>query len=230
MQDVVTDNRIQAFDRAVVMNACHFSGLALCGLADGVCGPGNSVHVTCVTGLEAALQSLAGYRVLIITDITSVRDTLFRGLDFLVAIRPLCGYQGHRVVVCTDITDPLLLRVIHAAGPSVMVHSGESLTVMRQALRMAREDWSGTLLSPAMTEGMEMTRGLALPPREAGWFISQVEVLNLMATVRLTGVSYRALTRWRSRVARRLHRGNGTSFSVSGRNAATHRIPSSACE
>lgn len=202
------------FDRAVVMDACGLSGLAMCELAETVCGPGRSIHVTGVAGLEVCLERLQGLRVLIIARLHRSEAPLSRSLALLSRLRARRAGDGNRVLVCTDLTDPLLLRIIQSAGPSVMALRRESIPVLRQAILMARGAWPDTVLSPAVTQGMERARDIRFRPRELTWLVTQADGLGLQASALAMGVSYKTVATYRRNVARQLSQAGGGAFML----------------
>ncbi|APG19795.1 hypothetical protein A3780_20340 [Kosakonia radicincitans] len=189
------------FDRVVVMDRCFLSGQALCELAGEACGCGPGQYVNTLQALHGVLEAGAGHRMLIITELLSDREPLSAGLALLDALQTPLG-RGHcRVMVCTDLTDPLLLKVMLNRRPSVITLRRESLSVLRQAVRMTGESWPGTVLSPAVTEGLALVRDLKLAPRELEWLVTQMDGMGLKASARAMNVSYKTVATWRRNIS-----------------------------
>lgn len=191
------------FDHVLVMDRFPLSGLGLCALADGVAGRVCSEHVTTLRALHHACRRHAGERLLLITELISDTESLSRGLDLLRELAPQVRSGQYRVVVCTDLADPLLLKVTVNMMPSVVVLRREALSVLRDALRQVCMPGAGILLSPAVTDGLALAGSFTLTPREMGWLVTQADGLNLKESARAMNVSYKTVSAWRRNIARK---------------------------
>lgn len=191
------------FDRVLVMDRFPLSGLGLCALTDGVAGRGCSEHVTTLRELHQACQRYEGERLLLITELISDTESLSRGLSWLDELVPRVRSGQYRVVVCTDLADPLLLKVIVNMMPSVVVLRSEALFVLQGAIRQGGAPGTGVLLSPAVTEELALAGSYKLTRWELGWLITQADGLDLKASARAMNVSYKTVSAWRRNIARK---------------------------
>lgn len=189
------------FDRVLVMDRSALSGLGLCALADGVAGRTCSEHLTTLTALYHASLCYGGERLLIITELISNTEPLREGLALLRELAPRVRSGQCCIMVCTDLADPLLLRIIANEMPSVVVLRCESLSVLRDAIRLAGGAWSEMLLSPAVTDGLALVRRYRLTQRELEWLVTQADGLDLRASAKVMRVSYKTVSVWRRNIA-----------------------------
>lgn len=191
------------FDRVLVMDRNPLSGLGLCALADEVAGRHCSEYVSTLAELYQACERYHGERLLLITELISDTEPLRRGLALLQMIAPRVRLGQCRVVVCTGLADPLLLKVIVNVIPSVVVLRSEALSVLCDAIRLADISWPEMRRSPAVTDGLELIRDYKLTPREMEWLVTQADGLDLKASARAMRVSYKTVSAWRRNIARR---------------------------
>ncbi|EBP9815853.1 response regulator transcription factor [Salmonella enterica] len=189
------------FDRVLVMDRYPLTGLGLCALADGVAGRVCSEHFTTLNGLYRACLRYEGERLLLITELISDVESLRAGLALLRELGPRLRSGRCRVVVCTDLADPLLLKVIANEMPTVVVLRNEALSVLQDAIRLAGTPWPEMLLSPAVTEGLALTRDHRLTQRELEWLATQADGLDLKASAKAMKVSYKTVSAWRRNIA-----------------------------
>lgn len=189
------------FDRVLVMDRSPLIGLALCDLANGVACRQCSEYVADLATLHTAMSGAGRERLLLITELMTDREPLSTGLAMLDELQARLGSGHCRVMVCTDLTDPLLLKVMLNRRPSLITLRRESLSVLRQAMRMAGESWPGTVLSPAVTEGLALVRDLKLAPRELEWLVTQMDGMGLKASARAMNVSYKTVATWRRNIS-----------------------------
>ncbi|ENW8698164.1 TPA: response regulator transcription factor [Escherichia coli] len=190
-----------SFDRVLVMDRYPLTGLGLCALADGVVGRACSEHVTTLRALYHACQRYEGERLLLITELISNTESLREGLELLRELGPQIRAGLYRVVVCTDLADPLLLKVIANEMPTVVVLRSEALSVLQDAIRLAGTLWPEMLLSPAVAQGLALARGHKLTPRELEWLVTQADGLDLKASAKAMKVSYKTVSVWRRNIA-----------------------------
>lgn len=200
---IIMCNGLFPFDRVLVMDRYPLSGLGLCALADGVAGRCCSEYVSTLTALYQAYQRYPEERLLLITELISDTEPLRQGLALLQALGPRIRSGQCRVVVCTDLHDPLLLKAIVNIMPSVVVLRSEPLSVLRDAIRLAASSWPGMRLSPVVTDGLALTRDYNLTPREMEWLVTQADGLDLRTSARVMNVSYKTVSAWRRNIARR---------------------------
>lgn len=189
------------FDRVMVMDRYPLTGLGLCALADDIAGRGCSEHVTTLAELHRACRSYPDERLLFITELISNTEPLSMGLAFLRFLAPRMRSGQYRVVVCTDLADPLLLKVIANEMPSVVVLRSEALSVLRDAIRLTVSSWPEMLLSPAVTDAMRLVQHHKLTPREQEWLITQADGMSLKASAKAMKVSYKTVSAWRRNIA-----------------------------
>ena len=199
-----------ALNRVLVMDRMPLTGAVLCELAGSLAAQDGPQHVPDMTALRAALSVRPDVRTLVITELVSDRDTLTDGLVLLEWLALLRQAGRCRVMVCTDITDPLLLRAVTQKVPSVVALRHEPLSVLREAIRLSDVAWPGTMLSPAATLVVEKARDVRLTPRELDWLVTQADGMNLRASAAAMGVSYKTAAGYRRRVAARV----GQSLNV----------------
>lgn len=191
------------FDRVLVMDRFPLSGLGLCALADGVAGRACSEHFTTLRGLHQACRRYGREHLLLVTEIFSEVEPLRQGLLLLRELAPQVRSGQYRVVVCTDLADPLLLKVIVNMIPSAVVLRREALSVLEGAIRQVGAPAPGILLSPAVRDGLALAGSYALTPREMGWLVTQADGLDLKASARVMNVSYKTVSAWRRNIARK---------------------------
>ena len=205
-----------SFDRVLVMDRSALSGLGLCSLADSVAGRVCSEHVTTLTALYQACLCYGGERLLIITELISNTEPLRAGLALLRELAPRVRSGQCCIMVCTDLADPLLLKAIVHEMPSVVVLRCEPLSVLRDGIRLAGKPWPETLMSPAVTDGLALVRRYRLTPRELEWLVTQADGLDLRASAKVMGVSYKTVSVWRRNIAR--------NTGSSGKSEINHRL------
>ena len=205
------------FDRALVMDSLMLTGPVLCDLVDEVAGHSCSEHLTSLLALHARLasrvQSDPDERLLIITELTDGQGRLQDGMALLADLQDLRLQGRCRVVVCTGQTDPLLLKAVVNRRPSVVVLRREPLDALRMSVQMAGVAWPDTVLSPAVTEGMMLTRDVTLSPRELEFLVTQADGLGLKASAKVMNISYKTVATYRHNLTRRLERGRKGAFS-----------------
>ncbi|UDJ82088.1 hypothetical protein [Kosakonia oryzae] len=200
------------FDRVLVMDRAHLTGLALCNLADSVAHRPCSEYVADLSALQAAVSCAGQERLLLITELMSAGSTVRDGVTLLQALQPLQQTGQCRVMVCTDLADPLLLRAILSAHPSVLALRREALVVLQEAIRMADVDWPGTVLSPAVTEELARVQEVKLAPREMEMLVTQVDHPDLRALAQVMNVSHKTVSAWRLNVMRQMTVSRKSSF------------------
>lgn len=201
------------FDRVLVMDRFPLTGMALCGLTDDVAGRYCSQYVTTLSAVKEVLQARAGEYLLLITELMSHHETMREGMALLNSLQPLLEDGLCRVMVCTDLTDPLLLRAVVKARPSVLALRREPVAVLRQAIRLASAAWPDMVLSPAATDGLALVRDVYLTPRELEWLVTQVDTPGLQASAQVMNVSYKTVASWRRSIALRLGKSGAGSFT-----------------
>lgn len=184
------------------MDRSALSGLGLCALADGVAGRVCSEHVTTLVALYQACLRYAGERLLIITELISNTEPFRAGLTLLRELAPRVRSGQYRIMVCTDLSDPLLLSAIANEIPSVVVLRCEPLSVLRDAISLAGNICAEMLLSPAVTEALALARSYKLTPRELEWLVTQADGMSLKASAEVMRVSYKTVSAWRRNIAR----------------------------
>lgn len=203
------------------MDRYPLTGLGLCALADGVAGRVCSEHITTLSALYQACLNYEGERLLLITELISDMEPLRTGIALLRELGPRIRSGRYRVVVCTDLADPLLLKVIANEMPSVVVLRRESLSVLQDAIRLAGTPWPEMLLSPAVTEGLALARSHKLTPRELEWLVTQADGLDLKASAKLMNVNYKTVSSWRRNIAQTT--GSGGKVAINRRLARIRR-------
>lgn len=195
-------DRYFPFDRVLVMDRYPLTGLGLCALADGVAGRACSEHVSTLRALHQACRRYAGERLLLVTELVSNTESLRMGLTLLKSLEPRVRSGQYRVVVCTDLADPLLLKVIVNAMPSVVVLRSEALSVLRDAIRLTVSPWPEMQLSPAVTAALAGVQRYKLTQREMEWLVTQADGLDLKESAKAMNVSYKTATVWRRNIAK----------------------------
>lgn len=206
-----------AFDRTLVMDSLALTGMVLCDLADEAAGRPCSELLPSLSALYERLVALRASqpeaRVLIITELLDQQSSLQEGIAMLDALQGLCQGGRCRVMVCTAQTDPLLLKAVVNRSPSVVVLRQESLGVLRQALRMAGGAWPDTVMSPAVTEGLMLTREVNLTPHELECLVTQADGLGLKTSAKVMNISYRTVAAYRQNLSKRSDQGRQMTFS-----------------
>ncbi|HGF4744269.1 TPA: LuxR C-terminal-related transcriptional regulator [Escherichia coli] len=189
------------FDRVLVMDRYPLTGLGLCALADGIAGRDCSELFTTLSGLYRACLRYEGERLLLITELISEVEPLRAGLTLLRELGSRLRSGQCRVVVCTGLADPLLLKVITNEMPSVVVLRNEALSILRDAIHLAGTPKPEMLLSPAVMEGLALIKDHRLTQRELEWLATQADGLELRASAKAMNVSYKTVSAWRRNIA-----------------------------
>ncbi|EDK5264489.1 hypothetical protein CI424_25525 [Salmonella enterica subsp. enterica serovar Enteritidis] len=205
-----------SFDRILVMDRYPLSCLGLCALADEVAGRVCSEHISTLRALRQACQHYEGERLLLITELISNTESLREGLAFLRELAPHIHSGQYRVMVCTGLSDPLLLKAIANEDLSALVLRRESLSVLRNAINWALNSRPEVMLSPAVTEGLLLARGHKLTPRELEWLVTQADGMGLKASANVMKVSYKTVSAWRYNI--------GRSTGFHGKSAINRRL------
>src|SRR5690606_33520109 len=85
--------------------------------------------------------------------------------------------------------------------PAAIVLRKESIDIIRQAILMADVAAMGTILSPAVTEGLELARDVCLTRDELEDFVLHNTCIGYRESARLMGVGYKKLQTWRLNIA-----------------------------
>lgn len=200
------------FGRVLVMDPSPLTGLALCQITDEVACQPCSEYVASLPVLHEALSRSRGERVLLIMELMSAGGTVRDGMGLLQMLQPFLLSGQYRVLVCTDLADPLLLRAVLSGRPSVLVLRREPLTVLREAISMADVAWPGTVLSPAVTDGLARVRHVKLAPREMEMLVTQVDYPDIRASAAVMAVSHKTVSTWRRNVMRQIRPGRKTTL------------------
>ncbi|WP_236874201.1 hypothetical protein [Citrobacter portucalensis] len=190
------------FDRVVVMDPVALTGEAFCALADGAgiaATPGEYVRDR--GALQDALVRYDGQRVLVITELTSHRDSLVSGLAMLSGLRT-GGYL--RVMVCTGLDDPLMLKMVIDREPAVICLRREPLEELCRLMWKAGEDSRRVRCSPGVRGLMQEWHTIRATPRELEWLVTQVDGMNLNESARAMAVCDKTAYTWRYRLIRRM--------------------------
>ncbi len=225
-----------AFDRVLVMDSLALTGTVLCDLADEAAGRPCSELLSSLGALYERLAALRASQpdawVLIITELRDQQSSLQEGIAMLDALQGLCQGGRCRVMVCTAQTDPLLLKAVVNRSPAVVALRQESLGVLRRALRMAGVAWPDTVMSPAVTEGLMLTREVDLTPQELECLVTQANGLGLKTSAKVMNISYRTVAAYRQNLSKRPDPGQPVTFSwriaqvpTSGRSRQGGDIP-----
>ncbi|MHC0025526.1 hypothetical protein [Enterobacter vonholyi] len=196
--------------RVMVMDACSLTGVALCDLAaGGMSGPPGR-YLSTLSDLAAAVAQSPWKHTLVITELFSASEGVSAGLTLLARLvkhRP----AGLRVVVCTAVTDPMLLRLVLALQPSAIVLRRERLSVLSAAIGDSSSSLL-TRLSPGVTAQLTRSREAYFTPREKEWLLTQVDGLGLQASAARPQIKYKTAAGLRYRVMQRLG-DNATTFA-----------------
>ncbi|WP_348568450.1 helix-turn-helix transcriptional regulator [Enterobacter roggenkampii] len=209
------------FDRVLVMDRYPLTGLGLCALADDIAGRSCSEHVSTLAALHQACRIYPGERLLFITELISNMESLRMGLALLKSLAPRMRSGQCRVLVCTDLADPLLLKVIVNEMPSVVVLRRESLSVLCDAIRLTVSPWPEMILSPAVTDALKLVQHHKLTPREQEWLITQADGMSLKASAKAMKVSYKTVSAWRRNIAQ--NTGSAGKVAINRRLAQIRR-------
>lgn len=195
------------FSRVLVMDSVYVSAVALCSLADDVAGFPCSYRVMTLSALRTHLNfSLAaGERVLVITELMSSSEPLSEGFRFLDTVNTERLDDQYQVMVCTDLSEPLLLSAVVDRAPDMVVHRRESLDVIVQSMSLACAGQSGTTLSPLISDRMEKAKGIRLTQRELEWLITQKDRPGVADSARRMQISYKTAATYRQRISQRLN-------------------------
>lgn len=192
------------FDRVIVMDPCALGGPALCDLADtaGIAdNPG--ILVTSIPALHRALLCCRDERVLVITEFKGHGDTMAEGLMMLKSLRRMQMSGRLRVMVCTDLDDPVMLRVIAGCCPSVLSLRRDALAMLTHAMRMAG---GGAVIyfTPGVRRRLNDGRGVCLTPRQLEWLLTQLDGMNTHASSQAMGVCNKTVYSWRGTLTRKM--------------------------
>lgn len=191
-----------SFDRVLVMDRYPLTGMGLCALADEVADRACSEHISTLTALRQSCQRYEGKRLLLITELISNTEPLSEGIALLREMAPLVLSGQCCVVVCTDLHDPLLLKVIVSEMLSAVVLRSESLSVLRNAISRAGNAGPEILLSPAVRDSLALVQNHKLTPREQEWLVTQADGMGLKASAKAMNVSYKTVSAWRYNISR----------------------------
>ncbi|MDI6539121.1 hypothetical protein QMA77_19550 [Pantoea ananatis] len=186
------------FEHVLVMDPTDLTGLALCYLANEMAGDAISELHLSPLSLAGRLEALTGTNVLLITRLQIDERGPDGGLEL---VKSNAQNPGCRVMVCTGFTDPLLLRQVIKLGPAVVVMCQEPLDVLRQALAMAGVASPHTVLSPAVTEGLALTRDLRQSKTDSQAGETSLLMNDLREAARTMHISPRAITAWKRRTS-----------------------------
>lgn len=192
------------FNRVIVMDPCALSGPALCDLADsaGIADtPG--VLVTCIPALQRALLCFCNERVLVITGFKGLGDTMAEGLSMLKSLRRMQSAGWLRVMLCTDLDDPVMLRIMAECCPAVLSLRRDSLAILSHAMRMAA---GGAVIyfTPVVRRRLSDGRGVRLTPRQLEWLLTQLDGMNTQVSSEVMGVCLKTTYAWRGALTRKL--------------------------
>ncbi|MEJ3966555.1 hypothetical protein [Citrobacter braakii] len=191
-----------SFDRVLVMDRFPLTGLGLCALVDEVADRACSEHISTLTALRQSCQRYEGKRLLLITELISNTEPLSDGIALLREMAPRVLSGQCCVIVCTDLHDPLLLKVIVSEMPSAVVLRSESLSVLRNAISKAVNAGPEILLSPAVSDGLALVQNQKLAPRELEWLVTQADGMDLKASAKAMNVSYKTASVWQYKISR----------------------------
>lgn len=187
----------------LVMDRCRLTGPALCDLAAEAVWSSGHRHVTTLSDLSRALSAAPARQTLVVTELFSDSEPLSVGLSRLADLLHWRA-PGVRVMVCTDITEPLLLRLVLRLFPSVLALRGEPLSTLQAVMRDCVMPQSRTRVSPAVTALLARSPAVRLTPRETEWLLTQADGLSLQASADRMQVSYKTATAMRYSVMHRL--------------------------
>lgn len=193
------------FDRVVVVDPVALSGLAFCALIDSmrIATPA----VEWAPDHRSVYQKLArndGGMTLLITGLTSPRDSLADGLAMLDGLQPLQDAGRLRVMVCTGLDDPLMLEVIAGHRPASICLRRESLDMLCRTLWMTGRapDVRQVYCSPGVSLQLTQALRLRVPPRVLAWLVTQVDGLSLAESAQVMAVQAKTAWAWRLRLTR----------------------------
>lgn len=192
------------FDRVIVMDPVALTGHALCLMADraGIAThPG--VYVRDGETLRGALALHGGEQLLVITELMSQQDTLAGGLNRLSLLGRMQSAGRLRVMVCTGLDDPLLLKMVTDRRPATVCLRRESLAVLRRSMRDAQCIRKTVSLSPAVHRHMQSEPFMCAAPRELEWLVTQVDGMSLHESAMAMFVCDKTAYTWRYRFIRR---------------------------
>lgn len=195
---------INPFDRIIVMDPCTLSGPALCDLADSASiADTPAILVASIPALHRVLLCSCNERVLVITGFKGLGDTMAEGLTMLRSLRRMQASGWLRVMVCTDLDDPLMLRVMAECCPAVLSLRRDALTILTHAMRMAGGG-AAIYFTPGVHRRLSEGRGVRLTPRQLEWMLTQLDGMNTQASSEVMGVCLKTTYSWRGTLTRKL--------------------------
>lgn len=201
----INKQRAAVFDRVIVMDPINLSASAFIDLAEetGIaCYPG--LRVLDINGLCRALLRHDRERLLVITTVTGLHDSLTDGFAMLESLRwrQTSGTLG--LMVCTDMDDPLMLKRIAQTGPAVITLKTDPIDVLCRHMWLAAECCPSPQCSPTVLKALEAWKKMRTSPRELEWLVTQVDGMNLMQSAEAMSVCDKTAWSWRYTLSKRL--------------------------
>jgi DNA-binding CsgD family transcriptional regulator len=205
-----------AFDRTLVMDSLALTGMVLCDLADEAAGRPCSELLPSLSALYERLVALRASqpeaRVLIITELLDQQSSLQEGIAMLDALQGLCqgalsgdGVHGaDRPASAEGGREPQSVSRGSAPGIAGRTTAGSA---------DGRGAWPDTVMSPAVTEGLMLTREVNLTPHELECLVTQADGLGLKTSAKVMNISYRTVAAYRQNLSKRSDQGRQMTFS-----------------
>lgn len=158
MRQQLSDEVFFPFSTVLVLDALPLTAVAFCALASDVAGRPAGEAFASPGALLSRLAGLGGSQVLIIIHAPSAPEDIRILAELFMQVR---AHPGCRVMLCADVTSPQWLMPLLCLRPEVLVLRQEPLSVLRRGLLLSGVAWPDTVLSPAVTDGLALIRGLS---------------------------------------------------------------------
>ncbi|MFX2612015.1 hypothetical protein [Enterobacter mori] len=193
-----------AFEHILVVDRFSLTGTALTSLAKRLFPRAECEHVSSFSQLLFAAARCRDKRLLVVMEVVTDIDVLSRGLFVPSALRRAKGEPVCRIMICTDLTDPLLLRMVSGTNPAVLSLRTETLAVLASC--MLRADMGGdvTYESPGVRKILAQSQPVKLTKRERQWLITRIDGIPQEDAARAMGVGYKTASSFSHSVAVRM--------------------------
>lgn len=198
-------------DYVLVMNNCHLTGEALCLLSKTILKKSKHLHILHLSDIHSVLNRLIGNRVLVITELFSDKEVFTQGIEVILKLAGMRAY-GINVMVCTNITDPILLRFIFDRHPSALTLLRDPVKDLKVAISSCGITPHQTVLTPNIRELLNSTYNLKFSPRETEWLLTQADGFDLRTSALRMNINYKTAATMRSKIMHRLGE-NSVAFS-----------------
>lgn len=211
MASAKTDLTSLAFDYIFIVDRFLLTGRALKELSAHRFPGAVCEHVTTFARLRRRIHDNNGYKILIIMELMTDAEPLSEGI---LLLEELINFSQCRVMVCTDLTDSLLLRLIIKYHPAALTLRSDPVSVLQAC--MLQSYGAGTVpffMSSAARSCIENeTTTEELTPREIQWLIASIDGLDLKSAAVVLGVEYKTIATLSQRALKKMGLYRGTYF------------------